>query len=59
MKNLKKYRKDKGLTQKELADCVGLNVISIVRYELGHTTPSVDLARKIADFFEVKIEDLD
>lgn len=54
MSNLKKYRKLRHLTMKELADQVGVQEATICRYETGVRQMSVDMARKIAVVLKVK-----
>ena len=49
---IKRYRKNKGLTQAELATAVGISQMSIRRYETlgeGNREPSADLFDKIAE----------
>ena len=41
-------RKKKGLTQKQLADCVGTKQAAIARMESGKYNPSVQLLSKVA-----------
>ena len=52
------YRKDKGSTQQELADAVGVTRQTIIAIEKGNYTPSVLLAMKIAKFFNKKVEEV-
>lgn len=40
---LKELRKSKGITQKEMAEALGMNEVSIVRYEKGTILPPVDV----------------
>ena len=40
---IKKYRKEQGLSQQELADKAGVSRIAIVRYENQQQTPSLQL----------------
>lgn len=40
---LKELRKSKGITQKEMAKLLGMNEVSIVRYEKGTIIPPVDV----------------
>lgn len=53
-----KFRKNKKLTQEELASKVGVTRQTIIAMEKGNYTPSVLLAMKIAKLFRVKVEDL-
>lgn len=48
---LKKYRKEKGLTQLGLADTTGISLGSIRQYERGERTPKVDTLKKIVNAF--------
>lgn len=47
-RRLAKIRKDKKLTQQQMADTIGIHVSQIKRYESGDTQPSLDVLRKIA-----------
>ena len=53
---LKQLRKEKGLTQQEVADRLdcALNVYS--RYERGERQPSIDMLLKLSNIFEVSID---
>ena len=56
--NLKQLRKNKGLSQEELA--IRLNVVrqTISKWEKGLSVPDADMLIKIADIFEVSIIEL-
>lgn len=58
--NIKRIRKERGLTQKELGKISGINEAQIRRYELGgkNSNPKVETIKKIADALNVKIIDL-
>lgn len=59
MKNhLKDLRKDRKLTQQDLADQVGVSRQSVISIELGKYDPSLPLAFKIADVLNKSIEDI-
>ncbi len=59
MKNkLKVYRAMHDLTQKELADQLGVTRQTIHSIEREKYDPSLPLAFKMARFFDVKIEDI-
>lgn len=55
--NIKRIRKEKGLTQKKLGELCGINEVQIRRYELGgkNSNPKIETLRKIADALEVKL----
>ena len=46
--NIKRYRKEKGLTQEELASKIGKSTITIRKYESGAILPSIYNVTKIA-----------
>ena len=52
------YRAEKGWTQQELADRVQVSRQTIVNIEKNKYTPSVVLAYKIAQAFNVEITDV-
>lgn len=57
MKNrIKSLRIEKGLSQTELSEQIGCTQQSLSKIENGIQVPSVDLAFKIADFFDVTVE---
>ena len=57
MKNrLKQLRMEKGLTQEELGNQLGLANNTISRYEKGDREPKIDTWQKLAGFFKVPTE---
>lgn len=56
--NLKQYRESKGMTQKELAEKVGVRRETIVHLERNKYNPSLELALDISKVFELPIEKL-
>lgn len=56
--NLKALRKQKGLTQEELA--IRLNVVrqTVSKWESGRSVPDADILMKIADVLDVSLSDL-
>ena len=46
------------MTQRELADAVGVGVPHISKIEAGRENPSDDLLRKIADLFDCDFDEL-
>jgi len=59
MKNrLQELRKQKNLSQKELAEELGVTRQTINAIERERYNPSLDLAFKLAEFFNLSIEDI-
>jgi putative transcriptional regulator len=59
MKNaIKKFRKERKLTQTELADAVLTTRQTIYLIEQNKNQPSLELAFKLAHFFDMPIEEL-
>ncbi|AQP95793.1 MULTISPECIES: helix-turn-helix domain-containing protein [Bacillus] len=54
--NLKTLRKQKGLTQKQLAEKLFLSQSSITRFEKDEILPTSETLNKIANFFDVSID---
>ena len=50
---IKQLRKKKGLSQQALADLVGIHITHMNRIENGHYLPSLDVFKKLAEYFEV------
>lgn len=51
----KNLRKEKGLTQQELADRLGTTKSTISMYERGERRPNFEIAEAITDFFGVDL----
>lgn len=56
--NIKKYRKQNKLTQKELGDLINKSTISIRKYEANDITPSISVLNDIASALNININDL-
>ncbi|KIL07576.1 helix-turn-helix transcriptional regulator [Clostridium botulinum] len=55
---IQEFRKAKKVTQNELADAVDVTRQTIISIESGKYKASLILAHKIAQFFEVSIEEI-
>jgi putative transcriptional regulator len=55
---VKKFRKEKDITQAELAKEVGVSRQTINAIETGKYDPSLGLGLKLAELFEVEAEEL-
>ncbi len=51
-------RKEKGLTQQELGDILGVSSKSISKYERGICLPSDEVLLKMTSFFNISLEEL-
>ena len=58
MNNIRKYRNDKNITQKELANKLGITQQMMSNYEKGYSTPNINLAKKIAIELESDVENI-
>lgn len=59
MKNkIKEYRKERKLTQDDLAKAVDVTRQTIISLENGRYIASLQLAFRLAKFFNIRIEDL-
>ena len=55
-KILKELRAEKGFTQKEVADSLGVSKNCYAGYEQGYREPDLKTFRKIADYFGVSAD---
>ena len=51
-------RNEMNITQKELAQKLGISVASIAMYELNERIPRDEMKKKISEFSKVPIQDL-
>jgi tellurite methyltransferase len=57
-RNINRYRKEKGLTQEELAQILGLSFQAVSKWENAHTMPEISLLPSLSKALEVSIEKL-
>lgn len=57
--NITKFRKEKGITQKELAEQIGIRPSTLSDYINLRSAPSFGIIQKLADFFEINKSDID
>ena len=55
---LKVLRKEKNLTQEQLAEQLGVSGRTVSRWETGNNMPDISLLVEIAEFYEVTIPEL-
>ena len=56
--NLKSVRESRGMTQQELADRIGMRRETILHLENNRYNPSLEMALKIVQVFDLRVEDL-
>ena len=55
---LKELRKEKGITQEQFAEVLGVSGRTVSRWETGNNMPDISLLVAIAEFFEVSIPEV-
>jgi transcriptional regulator with XRE-family HTH domain len=56
--NIRKFRKEKNLTQKQLGDLLDMSEVMIGQYERGDRNPKIDTLRRIAKALNVELYDI-
>lgn len=56
--NLRRFRRERGLTQKELAQKLGLSTSTIGGYESGQRKPDIKTLVRIAELFDMSVDRL-
>ena len=56
--NLKDWRKDRKISQQELAQLIGVRRETIVHLENNRYNPSLEMALKIAEIFDCQVEEI-
>lgn len=57
-KNLKNLRREKNLTQENIADILGVSFQSVSKWERGESYPDITTLPVIASFFKVSVDEL-
>lgn len=52
------YRKSAGLSQKQVADAIGINRSTYAYYEVGKTSPKLPTLTKIATIYNISVDQL-
>ena len=55
---LKQIRKEKGITQEEFAEKIGVSGRTVSRWETGSNMPDISLLVDIADFYDVDVREI-
>ena len=54
--NLRKLREDAGISQKALAEAIGVSQQSVNKYENHNIEPDIETLIRIADYFETSVD---
>ncbi len=58
LKRLKELRLAKGISQKEIAEYLGITVAAYSLYERGNREPNISILRKIAEYYSISMDEL-
>lgn len=54
--NIRRYRKQLGLTQEQLAEAMGVSIGAVHKWETGLSTPDITLIVGLANFFDTSVD---
>jgi len=57
-KQIIEYRKKNNWSQADLANKTGISQVMVGKYERGDAVPSIEVAKKIADVFQISLDAL-
>lgn len=55
---LKELRKEKGITQEQLAEIFGVSGRTVSRWETGFNMPDIDILIQISDYYHINIREI-
>ena len=55
---LREYRESRNMTQKEIAEALGVEAATVSKYESGLLEPKIDSLKKLAEIFDVTVDEL-
>lgn len=56
--NIRAFRKERRLTQEQVAEALGVTVGSVYKWESGQSIPELNMLVEIADFFDTSMDAL-
>ena len=54
--NIRKFRKERSLTQEQLAEVLGVTAGAVYKWEAGLSVPDLDLIVEMSDFFDCSVD---
>ena len=54
--NVRRFRKERGLTQEQLSEVLGVTAGAVYKWEASLSVPDLDLILEMADFFDVSVD---
>lgn len=54
--NIRKFRKERSMTQEQLAEAMGVTIGAVSKWELGSSVPDIDYIVELAQFFETSVD---
>lgn len=54
--NIRAYRKERGLTQEQLAEALGVTTGAVYKWEAEKSLPEIGMLMEIADFFDMSVD---
>lgn len=55
---IRKFRKERNMTQGELGEKLGVTASAVTMWESGSREPNLSMVKKIANVFNCKVDDL-
>ena len=57
-KLIKTLRKEKGITQEELAFKLGVTTSAVSKWETGKNSPDITMLQMLSDIFDISLEEI-
>ena len=54
--NIRKFRKERGLTQEQLSEVLGVTVGAVYKWEARLSQPELSMVMELADFFDTSVD---
>ena len=54
--NIRRFRKERSLTQEQLSEVLGVTAGAVYKWEAGLSIPDIELIVEMADFFDTSVD---